>query len=104
MAGGHGGTFTNRGSINSTSSSPPAAGDIVILADAMMLRFTSTSPPSIEGSITAGSGRVAGYEFDPTVLGTPAPAGSLNLLQADLDSISAGQLQIGYRNIDARPR
>jgi filamentous hemagglutinin family protein len=102
MAGGHGGTFTNAGIINSTSSSPPAAADIVILADAMALHG---------GTITAAApGHPAGVVLGPVtpttsvVLGTPAPSGSLNLMQSDLDSISsAAVLQVGYRNINGTP-
>ena len=78
MAGGRGGTFTNAGTI-STPSSPLAAGDIVILADQMALSG---------GTITAAApGHPAGVVLGPVtpttsvVLGTPAPSGSLNLLQ-----------------------
>ena len=102
MAGGLGGTFTNSGIIDSTVVSPVAsAGNVVILADAMSLGT---------GSINAKTGGAAGTVVlgpatatTPIALGTPAPAGSLNLLQADLDSISAGMLQVGYRNIDGTP-
>ena len=103
MAGGLGGTFTNSGIIDSTVVSPVAsAGNVVILADAMSLGT---------GSINAKTGGAAGTVVlgpatatTPIALGTPAPAGSLNLLQAGMsDSISAGMLQVGYRNIDGTP-
>ena len=40
---------------------------------------------------------------DDIVFTTPSPGIGLALLQSDLDSISAGMLQVGYRNIDGTP-
>jgi filamentous hemagglutinin family protein len=107
MAGGRGATFSNGGTINSTaagSAAPPPfdrAGNIVILADAMALssgtisaRLGGTTASVVLGPVTP---------TNPTTLGTPAPVGSLNLLQADLDTISAGMLQVGYRNSNGTP-
>jgi filamentous hemagglutinin family protein len=103
MAGGHGGTFKNNGIIDSTPVTG-AAGNIVILADAMTLLAPTTSPPSgiKAGSATLVLGPVT--RTTSTALGTPAPGGSLNLTQSDLDSIiSAGMLQVGYRNTNGTP-
>ena len=69
----------------------------------MTLSFTSTSPPSIEGNITAGSGTVVlgpATLTNSIALGGAGSSGMLGLVQSDLDSISAEQLQIGYRNTD----
>ena len=96
LAGGQGGLFTNLGAIDSTAAG--ADGNIVILADAMRLAG---------GTIGAGTGTVL---IGPATLteaialgATPPPpglqvAGRLNLTAEDLASVTAGTLQIGYRN------
>jgi filamentous hemagglutinin family protein len=98
MAGGHGGTFTNGGAI--ASGGLTTSGNIVILADAMTL---SAGSINAGGSGTSGSvvlGPVA--STNSVALGTSS-AGALSLLPADLASISAGMLQIGYLNTDGTP-
>jgi len=73
-----------------------AGAPIVILADQMSLSA---------GTINAGSGTVilgpASTSGVNIALGAAGGAGTLGLQQADLDSIAAGALQIGYRNPDA---
>jgi filamentous hemagglutinin family protein len=102
MAGGRGGTFTNSGFVNSTfSDSVTTGGPVVILADAMTLR-----PPTTAGSISAGPAPVVLGPVTLTssiALGGAGASGLLGLQQTDLDSISAGQLQIGYRNENGTP-
>ncbi len=104
-AGGHGGTFTNNGIVDSTAGSPPAtpgvAGNILILADSMMLGTGTIGAATLgaAGTVVLGPATLT----NSIALGTPAQGGSLNLLQSDLDSISAGMLQVGYRNVDGTP-
>src|SRR5271165_419427 len=121
-------TFDNGGFIDSTSASPAAAGNIVILADSMMLQgFQFPASPAAISALASQSGSVPGAIIvppgspinagtsgtvvlgpvtlsNPIVLGTASsPPAGLNLQQSDLDSITAGQLQIGYRNVDGTP-
>jgi filamentous hemagglutinin family protein len=90
MAGGSGATFLNSSTVNSTSA------DIAILADAMTLSA---------GTIGAGSaGTVLLGPMMPTnsiVLGSASSAGTLGFMSGDLATVTAGMLQIGYRNQNA---
>jgi filamentous hemagglutinin family protein len=97
MAGGRGGAFANNSVINSTSA-PAAAGDVTILADAMTLAAgtINAAAPGAAGRVLLGPVTTT----DSIVLGG---AGALGLTSADLASISAGVLQIGYRNKNGTP-
>ncbi len=80
-----------------------SGGNVAILADTINLVGTGASPGSIN---TVSSGGVAGA----VLLGPATPtrnvtlggslSGTLSLAQADIDTITAGSLQIGYRNPD----
>ena len=96
MAGGAGGTFLNQGTIGSKAASPPAAGNITIVADAISL---ASSPPSVDAG-TTGTVMLGPFTAaNGIALGTTGPTatGVLGLTQADLNQIAAGTLQVGYR-------
>ena len=100
MAGGIGGTFSNFDAIDSTSAA--TAGNIVILGDAISL-----ASGRIAGTINAGtSGTVLLGPVSATnaiAIGAAGSSRTLGLLPADLSTVTAGMLQIGYRNEDGTP-
>ena len=92
--------FTN----NTDSTATPATaissgnGNVVILADSMTFAANST--------INAGTGTVVlgpATTGDNIVLGAPGSAGTLGLQTADLATITAGMLEVGYRTQAAGP-
>jgi filamentous hemagglutinin family protein len=101
MAGGLGGTFKNSGAVVSTAASPAKAGNIVALADAMSLAAGTldATTAGASGSVVLGPATAA----DSVALGAAGSAGVLGLLPADLASITAGGLQVGYRGITGAP-
>ena len=103
MAGGTGATFTNNGTIDSAAAAPAAAGNIAIVADAISFG----SPSAISGTINAGTtGTVMLGPFtaaNEIALGATGSPGVFGLAPTDLASISAGLLQVGYRNVNGTP-
>jgi hypothetical protein len=101
LAGGPGGTITNGAAVDSTSAG--GAGNIVVLADAMNLgggTLDAGTATVLLGPATAAEAIVLGAALPPRA--QPA-AGTLDLTAADLASVTAGMLQIGYRNENGTP-
>jgi filamentous hemagglutinin family protein len=94
-AGGRG-VFSNSGTIDSTSAAKD--GNIVVLADGMSLangRLAAGTAIVVLGPTTATDGIQLGF--------ASPPPGTLRLTEEDLASVTAGQLQIGYRNENGTP-
>ncbi|HXQ15508.1 MAG TPA: YDG domain-containing protein [Caulobacteraceae bacterium] len=79
---------------NTTTSIVSGGGAIVLLGDSIALGGGA-------GSVNAGSGTLVLAPSTPSdniVLGAASGAGSLGLQTADVATVTAGQVQIGYRN------
>ncbi len=82
------------GLTNTTTSIASGGGNIVLLGDTLALGGGAGSVNAVAGTIVLAPSTTS----DNIILGAASSAGTLGLQTADFATITAGQVQIGYRN------